>query len=99
MVRPISTQKRFSWYVLVRRRDNTNVAKEVTTKKVGGTRGRPRLRWMDSAEQFETTPARSKAGTETRSMDKDSNVDRPRTGIRSARVSKGEQSQWHTNNS
>ena len=31
------------------RRDDTNVAKQVTMMKVGGkrSRGRPRLRWMD----------------------------------------------------
>ena len=40
-----------------------------------------------SAERFETTPARSKARTEPRSMEKGSHGDRPRTGIRSAKVS------------
>ena len=39
------------------------------------------------AERFETTPARSKARTEPRSMEKGSQGDRPRTGIRLARVS------------
>ena len=52
MVKPITnyvTQKRLSWYGHVMRRDDMNVAKEVTTVKVGGKRprGRPRLRWMD----------------------------------------------------
>ena len=42
-----------------------------------------------SAERFETTPARSKARTEPRSMEESSHGDRPRTGIRSAKVSKG----------
>ena len=39
-----------------------------------------------SAERFETTPARSKARTEPRSMDESSHGDRPRTGVRSAKV-------------
>ena len=43
-----------------------------------------------SAERFETTPARSKARTEPRSMKKGSHGDRPRTGISLAKVSKGE---------
>ena len=52
MVKPITTyvaQKRLSWYGHVMRRDEMNVAKHVTTMKVGGKRprGRPRLRWMD----------------------------------------------------
>ena len=52
MVKPITTyvtQKRVSWYGHVMRRENTNVAKQVTTMKVGGgrPRGRPRLRWID----------------------------------------------------
>ena len=52
MVKPITTyvaQKRLSWYGHVMRREDTNVAKQVTTMKVGGkrARGRPRLRWMD----------------------------------------------------
>ena len=52
MVKPITTyvtQKRFSWYGHVMRREDTNVAKGVTTMTVGGKRhrGRPRLRWMD----------------------------------------------------
>ena len=52
MVNPITiyvAQQRFSWYGHVMRRDDTKVAKEVTTMKVGGKRprGRPRLRWMD----------------------------------------------------
>ena len=41
-----------------------------------------------SAERFETTPARSKARTEPRSMEKGNHGDRPWTGIRSAKVSK-----------
>ena len=44
-----------------------------------------------SAERFETTSARSKASTEPRSMEEGNDGDRPRTGIRSAKVSKGEQ--------
>ena len=52
MVKPITTyvaQKRISWYGHAIRREDTNVAKQVTTMKVGGKRprGRPRLRWMD----------------------------------------------------
>ena len=52
MVKPITTyvtQKRLAWYGHVMRREDTNVAKHVTTMKVGGKRprGRPRLRWMD----------------------------------------------------
>ena len=41
-----------------------------------------------SAERFETTPAQSKARVEPRSMEKGRHGDRPRTGIRSAKVSK-----------
>ena len=43
------TQKRISWYGYVKRREDTNVAMQVTTMKVGGKipRGRPRLGWMD----------------------------------------------------
>ena len=41
-----------------------------------------------SAERFETTPARSKARTEPRSMEKCSHGDRPWTGIGSAKVRK-----------
>ena len=46
---PHVTHKRLSWYGHVMRRDDTNVAKQVTMMKVGGKipRGRPRLRWMD----------------------------------------------------
>ena len=52
MVKPDTTyvaQKRLSWYGHVMRREETNVAKQVITMKVGGNipRGRPRLRWMD----------------------------------------------------
>ena len=53
MVKPITTnvtQKRLSWYGhVMMRREETNVAKQVATMKVGGKRprGRPRLRWMD----------------------------------------------------
>ena len=52
MVKPITkyvTQKRLSWYGHVLRRQDPNVAKQVTTMKVGGKRprGRPKLRWMD----------------------------------------------------
>ena len=58
MVKPITTyvtQKRFSWYGhdIVLRRDDTNVAKHVTTMTVGGKRprGRPKLRWMDLVQR------------------------------------------------
>ena len=52
MGKPITTyvtQKRVSWYGHLMRREDTNIAKQVTTMKVGGKRprGRPRLRWMD----------------------------------------------------
>ena len=52
MVKPITTyatQKRLSWYGHVMKREDTNIAKQVITMKVGGKRhrGRPRLRWMD----------------------------------------------------
>ena len=52
MVKPITTyatQKRLSWYGHVMLREDTNVAKHITTMKVGGKRprGRPILRWMD----------------------------------------------------
>ena len=51
MVKPITTyviQKRLSWFGHVTRREETSVAKQVTTMKVGGKRhrGRPKLRWM-----------------------------------------------------
>ena len=41
-----------------------------------------------SAERFETTPARPKAVTEPRRMEKGNHGDRPRTGIRSTKVRK-----------
>ena len=41
-----------------------------------------------SAERSETTPARPRARTEPRRMEKGNHGDRPRTGIRSAKVSK-----------
>ena len=44
-----------------------------------------------SAERFETAQARPKARTKPRSTEKGNHGDRPRTGIRSAKVSKGEQ--------
>ena len=52
MVKPITiyiAQKRLSWYGHAMRRDATNVAKQVTTMKVGlkRLRGRHILRWMD----------------------------------------------------
>ena len=57
MVKPITTyvaQKRPSWYGHVMRRYATNVAKQVTTMKVGGKRprGRHRLRWMDRVRSY-----------------------------------------------
>ncbi len=42
-----------------------------------------------NAERFETTPARPKARTEPIHMEESSHDDRPRTGIRSAKVFKG----------
>ena len=55
MVKPFTTyvtQKRLSWYGHVLRRDDTNVAKHVTTMTVGGKRprGRPKLRWIDRVQ-------------------------------------------------
>ena len=44
-----------------------------------------------NAELFETTPARPKADTEPRGMEKGNHGDRPRTGIRSANVRKNKQ--------
>ena len=44
-----------------------------------------------SAERSQTTPARPKADTEPRRMAKGNHGDRPRTGIRSAKVRKGTQ--------
>ena len=74
------------------RREDTNVAKEVTTMKVGGKKDTSRKAQTEvdgqSAERFETTPALSMALTEPRSMKKDSHGDRLRTGIRSAKVGK-----------
>ena len=58
MVKPITTyvtQKRLSWYGhVMMRREETNVAKQVTTMKVEGKRprGRPRLRWMDTVRSY-----------------------------------------------
>ena len=79
------------------RREDTNVAKHVTTMKVGGKRPRGRQLCRKaqtevdgpSAERFETTPARPKADTEPRRMAKGNHGDRPRTWIRSAQVRKG----------
>ena len=95
MVEPITThvtQKRFSWYGHVMRKD-TNVAKKITTMKVGGKRP-PRKAQSEvdgqSAMHYERTPTRTKSRTEPRSMEKGCRGDRPRTGIRSAEVSKGE---------
>ena len=94
MVKPITpygTQKRLSWNGHVMRREDTNVAKEVTT--IGGREETPRKAQTEvdgqSAEPSETTPARPKAGTEPRRMKKGNHGDRPRTGIRSAKVRKG----------
>ena len=77
----------------VMRREDTNIAKQVTTMKVGGKRhrGRPRLRWMDRVQsdmEEHQLAARTKARTEHASMKKCSNDDRLRKGIRSAKVSK-----------
>ena len=49
---PHVTQKGLSWYGHVLRREDTNVAKQVTIMKVGGKRhrGRPTLRWMDRVQ-------------------------------------------------
>ena len=92
MVKSITTcvtQKRISWFGHFMRREDTNVAKHVTTMKVGGKihRGRPRLRWMNRVRS--DLRQRSKARTEPRHMEESSHDDRPRTGIRSAKVFKG----------
>ena len=58
MVKPITTyvtQTGLSWYGhVMMKREETNVAKQVTTMKVGGKipRGRPRLRWMDRVRSY-----------------------------------------------
>ena len=93
MVKPITTyvtQKRLSWYGHVMRRherctasNNDEGGREETLRKAQTEVDGP------SAERFKTTPARHKADTEPRSMEKGSHGDRPRTGIRSAKVRKG----------
>ena len=72
-------------------RDDTNVAKEVTANPLKVARKAQTEVDGQSGLLFETTPARPKARTEPRNMEKGSHGDRPRTGIRSAKVSKGEQ--------
>ena len=78
MVKPITK------YVHVMRREDTNVENEMTTNKVGGKRPRLIRAQIEvdaqSAKRFETTPARSKASTEPRSMEKGSHGDRPGQG-------------------
>ena len=70
------------------RRDNNNVGEN---KNEGGRKETSRMAQTEvdgqSAELSETTPARSKARTEYRSLDKSNHGDRPQTGIRSANVS------------
>ena len=62
--------------------DNNEGGREETSRKaqteVGG----------QSAERSQTTPARPKADPESRRMEKGNHGDRPRTGIRSAKVRK-----------
>ena len=95
MVKPITTyvtQKRISWYGHVTRREDTNVAKQVTTMKVGakGPRGRPRLRWMDRVwsdlrqHQLDPDLAQNREALRKAIMTID-------PGHISAKVSKGEQ--------
>ena len=92
MVKPITTyvtQKRLSWYGHVMRREYTNAAKHVTTND-GGREETSRKAQTEvdgaSVERFDTTPARLKARTEPRRMEKGNHGDRPRTGIRSTKV-------------
>ena len=96
MFKPITTyvtQKRLSWYGHVMRREDTNVA--ASNNNEGGREDTSRNAQTEvdgqSAELSETTPARPRARTEPRRMEEGNHGDRPRTGIRSAKVSKGEQ--------
>ena len=92
MVKPITTyvtQNRLSLYGHVMRRDNKNVAKEIslTPMTMGGKR--PRLRWMDRVSsdlrQHQLDPKLAQNGE---AWGKRSHGDRPRKGISSAKVSK-----------
>ena len=73
------------------RRDDNNVAKEVITTK-GEETSRKAQTEVDgqSAERSEKTSARTIARKEQRSLEKWRHGDRSRTGIGSAKVSKGE---------
>ena len=81
------TQKRLSWHGHVMRRDDNNIAKEVTTMTVGGKRprGRTRLRWVDRVRS--DMKEQKKPRTEPINMEQGSHGDRPREGIRSAKLS------------
>ena len=100
MVKPVTTyvtQNPLSWYGHVMRREDTNVAKHVTTMKVGGKRprGRPRLMWMDRVRNdLKKKPISTQARTEPRRMEKGNHGDRPRTGIRYARYADGQERQY-----
>ena len=66
MVKPITTyvtQKRLSWYGHVMRRDDKNVAKQVNDEGGREETSRKAQTEVDgqSAEQYQRTPARSKA--------------------------------------
>ena len=94
MVKPIDTcvtQKSLSQYGHVMRRErckasnnNEGGMEETSMKAQTEVDGQ-------SAKRSETTPARPRDRTEPRSMAGGNHGDRPRTGILSAKVSKGEQ--------
>ena len=98
MVKPITTyiaQKRLSWYGHVMRREDTSVAKLVTTMKVGGKRPRGRPRpwggWTvcetiwNNTSSIQSSHRTEKHGGEQSWLS-------TRTGIRSAKVRKDEHS-------
>ena len=81
--------KTISWYGQLMRREDTNVAKQVRTTKVGGKipRVMPRLRWMDRVrsdfKQHQLDPKLA----QNREAWRKAVVAIERTGIRSAKVS------------
>ena len=64
---PRITQKRFSWYGHVMRREDTNVYKDEGGREETSMKAQTEVDGP-SAERFETTPFRYKARTEPRSM-------------------------------